>query len=1099
MLKIIEGSFYSDGRELFKREIEKALSDGLKVKLIVPEQQTVIAEKEFSELLPSDSPLYFEVTNFTRFSNSVFRALGGVDKEYCDTARSALIMWRALSELAPFLSLTDEKKEISYGMVKRALATVGEADSLSVGADELNLALDRLSENEPLRRKVDDLIKITSLYKRLLKEKYADVGEDIGAAARMLSEDGSVFADTVFFLDGFTSFTEPQYGLIELFVRRYELTVLLGISRHMRDAFEYTESMETKRRLSAIAKRAGCEEKLISRDTPKRSEELYEICNLLWRTDGSIDNFTLPKDDTLRIIEAATPYDACDFISADIRRRVMEGAAYRDFAVISSDVKRYRGILDISARSAEVPIFISEKKDVSSFEAIKLIYAAIASASGGFKREDVISYSKCALSAITREECDLFELYTERWQISGKRFTDGVIWNMNPDGLLSFRTEQTDKALVRIDGIRKRLIEPLCRLGDMLSASRTVKDFATAIYSFTQIISLSDRIDERIKELSLLGEHELAEENERLYPIILDSLDTLVEVSGDTESDLDGFISQLKIVFSAASVSRIPSFTDVVTAGSAAMLRLNGKKHVYMLGINKGEFPADISSESYFSEKDRDILSAAGLPFTADSLIKEARERYSFSRAFSYATESVTLVYSNKTSDFSAQRRADVIDRIISVSGEKIKPIRVSDMKKSRLIYSPSQALQLLGGLDEEEYREVKAALDDAGYGDEVALAEMNVEIAEASLSDDALSLIYKGELELSQSKIDSYNTCPLAYFCKYDLALSDNERAEFDARNIGSFVHAILESFFKLARGSNKDLGGLSEEEKREMVKASAEQYLDRIVSEGEIGSKRTEMLIRRLIGSTMPIVNGLCEEFATSQYSPEYFELKIGGGRDISPEMLRITDADGSSTLIKGSIDRVDTYKYGNDVYVRVVDYKTGQKDFSPDDLEKGKNLQMFLYLKAVVDSRNEAFHRDIGLGDDGRMIPAGVIYVKSDLADTKISHASPSEEDEAVKKEQKRDGMLLCDPISLSAMNIEFLPIKINKDGSYSKDSQRKLYDEGGWSTLSETVENAVKRVSAKMRSGNISANPLIESNTSPCSYCKFKPICRNAKIK
>jgi ATP-dependent helicase/nuclease subunit B len=257
--------------------------------------------------------------------------------------------------------------------------------------------------------------------------------------------------------------------------------------------------------------------------------------------------------------------------------------------------------------------------------------------------------------------------------------------------------------------------------------------------------------------------------------------------------------------------------------------------------------------------------------------------------------------------------------------------------------------------------------------------------------------------------------------------------------------------------------------------------------------------MLINRLINSTMPIINGLCEEFATSSYTPEYFELKIGGQREICPEMLRITDDDGRATLIKGSIDRVDTYRYGDDVYVRVVDYKTGQKDFSPDDMEKGKNLQMFLYLKAVVDSRNENFHRDIGLGENGKLIPAGVIYVKSDLADTKISHASPLEEDEAVKNEQKRDGMLLSDPISLSAMNIEFLPIKINKNGSYSKESQKKMYDSEGWKSLSETVENAVKEVSKKMRSGNISANPLIESSKSPCNYCKYKPICRNAKIK
>ena len=140
MLKIIEGSIYSESSAMIRESIMRAISDEKRAILIVPEQQTVIAEKEMAELLPDNAPVLFEVTNFTRLANSVFRSLGGVDKEYCDSVKSSLLMWRALSELAPALSLTNGHKEINYGMVKRALATSEEADSLALTQEDIEIA-----------------------------------------------------------------------------------------------------------------------------------------------------------------------------------------------------------------------------------------------------------------------------------------------------------------------------------------------------------------------------------------------------------------------------------------------------------------------------------------------------------------------------------------------------------------------------------------------------------------------------------------------------------------------------------------------------------------------------------------------------------------------------------------------------------------------------------------------------------------------------------------------------------------------------------------------------------------------------------------------
>ncbi len=1099
MLKLIEGSIYSEASSVIRNEIKQAVSAEKNTMLIVPEQQTVVAEKEMSQILPDDAPRFFEVTNFTRFSNTVFRLLGGVDKEYCDSVKSALVMWRTLSELAPTLSLSSGRSGVNYGMVKKALATSGELDGLAVTSKELGEAKKKIDEGSLLSAKLDDLIKINNHYKEELHKKYADVGEDVSAATKLISREKDRFKDTVFFIEGFTSFTEPQYRLTELLMEISDVTILLDIPKSMHDAFEYSELVKTEKRLISSANKRSVAVKTFKFDGIKNgNEDLYQISRYLWKNNLTIDNFDLQNSNSLRIFEAETPYDACDFIVSDIKRKVVAGASYSDFAVIAGDISRYAGILDVSARRTGVPLFISKSRDASSFESIKLIYTAISCLIGGFAREDLISYAKCGLSSVNREDIDDFELYCEKWQITGKRFTDGIVWNMHPNGYSSFRTEESDAALVKINETRNALLEPLIALKEKFDDAVTVTEFAVALYGFISSISLAKKINERAKELRDLGEEELAIENERIYRTICDALDTLNQVSGEMKSDAEGFLSQLKIVFSTATVSKIPTYADSVTAASAGIVRLTEKKHVYMLGVNRGEFPASISTDTYFSERDKEILCNAGLPFEPDSLIKEAKELYAFTKVFSYAKDTLTILYSNKNSDYCAIRRAEVIDRIIKLTDKKTSPVKVSKIPENELVFSPAQALISLGKFKSEEYEGVKQALIKSGYEENVRVAESRVENDKLQLSSSVLSKIYDNDIELSQSKLDSYNTCPLSYFCRYDLGLLENEKAEFDARNIGSFVHAILENFFSMVVKDNKKLSELTESEKEDMIIQSAKSYLLRIMTDDK-PRIRTEFLIRRLVKATLPIVDGLCDEFAGSDYVPRYFELRIGGKGELSPELLTITDDEGKRTFIKGSIDRVDTYKHGNDVFVRVVDYKTGHKVLKPEDVKNGKNLQMFLYLCAVIDTKNQKLLDDIGVGEGGKLIPAGLIYVKSDLSDVKISHASPEEEEKAVKADQKRQGMMLDDPTSVSAMNSKYLPVRLTNSGAYCKGSEEYLYTEETWLTLRETVENSVKRVTKRMRSGHICAEPMLEENYSPCNYCKFKPLCRNAKIK
>ena len=318
MLKIVRSGFSASAREAFCREIEELCQNGSKSCLIVPEQQTLIAETMMSERLAPSSNLVFEVTNFTRLANTAFRALGGLAGEYCDSAKKALIMWKTLTELSPMLSMTSARREINAGMVESALAAVAEMQTLAISPAELmeSAEFSSIAGDGRLVVKISDLSRIYTLYKSLLSEKYLDTGDDSEAMVKKLSENPDFLSDTKIFIEGFTSFTEPQYRLIAQLSERTDVSVSLCLPKGREDAYEFSEIAKAENRLIAYARKFSVELKRTREDSyqPKNRESLGEICNYFWSTIAPNDNITLQNDQELRIFEAKTPYEECAFI-----------------------------------------------------------------------------------------------------------------------------------------------------------------------------------------------------------------------------------------------------------------------------------------------------------------------------------------------------------------------------------------------------------------------------------------------------------------------------------------------------------------------------------------------------------------------------------------------------------------------------------------------------------------------------------------------------------------------------------------------------------------------------------------------------------------
>ena len=153
MLKLILGGAGSGKTSLITEMIKKDIEEGRRAILIVPEQETVARERAMLSSLPPSAQLSFEVLNFTRLANSVFRKYGGLTYNYVTGGVKALAMWNILRSLSPLLS---EYRELGgdNAFSSVMLSQIEEFKAYGVSPTALERASNAAAENSRIKAKL---------------------------------------------------------------------------------------------------------------------------------------------------------------------------------------------------------------------------------------------------------------------------------------------------------------------------------------------------------------------------------------------------------------------------------------------------------------------------------------------------------------------------------------------------------------------------------------------------------------------------------------------------------------------------------------------------------------------------------------------------------------------------------------------------------------------------------------------------------------------------------------------------------------------------------------------------------------------------------
>ena len=1060
MLHLLIGTDWTANRDEILRRISRDVKEGKGNRiLLVPELVSHEMERQLCTSAGDTASRYAEVLSFTRLARRVCEYMGCGTMEALDKGGRVVAMAAAARQLHSRLkayAAVETKPEFLTGLIE----AVDEFKRCCISAEDLMAAAK--STEGSLAQKLEELSLLLESYDALCAQGKRDPRDQENLLLEQM-ELGDFGENHVFYIDGFPDFTRQHLAILEHLIRTApNVTIAINCDSVASSMLAFEKAGDTAAQIVRCAKHAGVEIQ-IERIRPKESpmkllrEHLYQ---------GPISDGELKNQ--IRVFHAETVDQECLAAAEQIQDLVRSGARYRDITVVCADLPGYQNMVRLAFHRCGIPEYLSGTEDILQKSVISTVLSAMDAALGGFEQRSVLRYLRSVLSPVEPDLCDFVENYAIIWGVRGKKWLEE--WKNHPDGLSGIWDEDSENLISEIELARRMAMEPLDRLAKSFDNARSMKAQVEGLYDFLEEIQLEERLDLLAQEMDELGDNRSAQILNQLWEILVGALEQLYDVLGNSHWDAETFTRLFQLLLSQYDVGTIPPVLDAVQVGAVSAQRLHQQKHLIVLGAQEGNLPGYSGSVGILTDQERVALRELGVPLTGGNLEGIQAEFAEIYGVFCGAAESVTVYTSGSQPSFVYRRLARM------AGGEETLQVDLTTAKGNA--FDAGAYLARWNDREKAERLGLEEAYDQVLAGRDYDLGAMNRENVRS---------LYGRTLTLSASQIDRQAECRLSYFLKYGLRAKERKEAAVDPAEFGTYVHAVLENTARTIKG----MGGFQQVSLEETM-SLAEKFSDEYAREhfAQLDSERITYLFKRNTQELGMVVRELWEELQESRFQPEDFEVNFGGTDGLPPIAFRGHEM---SAILRGFVDRVDTWACGKSSYYRIVDYKTGRKDFDYCDVFNGVGLQMLLYLFALQESGSTV------VGENP--IPAGVQYFPARApyvsADGRLTELDADKER---GKDWKRKGLLLKDEQVLQAMEPSETPRRlcytIRKDGTMVGD----LADREQLKMLKAYVFKILGQMVDEIASGNVEANPYTRGTShSACDYCPYGAVCHKETVE
>ena len=1047
-MNIIYGRSGSGKSEYIYNKIKKEIKSGIKTYIITPEQFSFTAEKKLLETLEEGATTTVEVLSFERMAYRVIKEVFGEGTKNLINSSKAMIISSLLEEYQSNFNFLSKSME----NIDMILKQITEFKKHNITVEMLESQIEKTNDTY-LKLKLKDMLFIYSKFEEKIRSDYIDENDLLTLLADNI-EKSHLFDNAIFYIDEFAGFTKQEYNVLSSLMqiaKEIYITVCTDDLRVIKSP-EVDIFYDNKQTIQTLKQIGEIEQEIhLDKSYRFKNEELEHLEKNIFAIPYTIYGKNV---ENISLTIAKNEFEEIEYVAREIFKLVRDkGYRYRDIGVITKNLEEYTSLCKAIFSEYNIPVFIDEKKDITQDIFIKYVLSILDIFAKNWSYESVFNYLKTGIVKIDR----IYELenYCLKWNIKGRKWYESP-WNFDED--TSFLE------------IQKEVVTPLLELKKNLDGVKTADKISKELYNFL-INNISD--EESIQPES--------------FNVVVEVLDEISDLFENIKMSFDIYIKLLKTGLSHKEIGQIPQTVDKVTVGDVNRSKTHKIRAIFIIGVNDGVFPSVQSSEGFFNDKDREGLKKEGLELAKGTLEKMYEENFNIYKAFSTAEDKIYISYPAADIDDKPLRKSTMISKL-----KRIYP------KLEEKVYEPNNAeiynkevtfANLLSSVNEQKDKEwyelYKWYKDDEKWAKKLdnALNGLDYTNVPEKINKENVRKLYGSTLNTTVSRLEKYRSCSFAYYLKYGLKLSDKEKMDIKPVDTGSFMHEVIDTFFKKV----DDIKNITEEDMKKVIDEIIEEELSLKKNYIFTATAKYRTLVRRLKKVIYLSMKYIVQSLKLSDFDVLQSELEFGNNNYPAIEMAL---EDGRRVSITGKVDRIDIAKAPNGKYMRIIDYKSSTKDIELNKVIAGLQLQLLTYVDAIKQKEN--------------LEPAGALYFT--LLEPKIigtnKNMTKEEIEDIIRKNYKMNGLVLADVNVIKMMDntlesgkSDIIPVSLNESGEINYKSSKTVTKEE-FENLQKYTIDIIKQISKEILDGEINLKPyyIVNEKKTPCTYCEYKSICQ-----
>lgn len=1077
--------------------------------IIVPDQFTMQTQKDLVMRSDRGGILNIDVLSFGRLSHRILEEVGTKEMPVLDDTGKSLVLQKIAADLKEQLPAMGSLLH-KQGYIHEVKSAISEFMQYGISTQDMDKLIASAEKRGALAMKLRDLKTLYRGFQDYIRDHFITTEETLDVLRRSLVK-SKILPDSVVVFDGFTGFTPIQNRLIQELMRVCEETIVTVTIGEEEDPYQMDGEQKlfhlSKKTVADLVKLAAEAEVTRGEDVfvkggPNRFAEAPALCYLeqnLFRYQ--YEPYT-EKQHEIHMFEALSPREEVHQTALYIRKLIREeGLTYRDIAVVIGDLEGYASYVETEFGQLEIPCFLDRTRGIVLNPMIEYIKSALQLYIRDFSYDTVFHFLRSGMADISREEIDELENYVIRTGARGYRTYSRLFTRRTEEmqqGSGQEDTERAEETMERLNRIRQQFADTV----EILHMAPRAKagEYVDHLYDFLEQNQVQQKLLNYQQQFEQEGDLAKAREYAQIYRLVMDLLDQIYGLLGEEEISLQEFADILDAGFGEITVGTIPQNVDRIVVGDMERTRLKQVKVLFFLGVNDGNIPKNASKGGIISDMDREFLIESGT-----EMAPSPRQQMYIQRLYLYLnmtkpSERLYLSYAKVNSDGKGIRPSYLIDTV-----RKLFPLLAVEypQNRSRLeqIEGRQEGARYLaeelreyadGTLREEErqdfYLMYRAYEADPEGRDRLTAAAFR-RYKESGLSRIVARALYGRQLENSVSRLETYAACACRHFLQYGLSLQEREEFGFEVSDMGNVYHAVLENFAGKLAESGRTWWDFDENFATQAIKEAVEGYAATYGETVLYSSARNEYAITRMSRILTRTVLTLQQHLKQGSFQPDDYELSFRFAEDL--DSIHVDLSEEEKMHLQGRIDRIDVSEDAEHVYVKVIDYKSGNKKFDLAALYYGLQLQLVVYMNAAMELESRKH-------PDKEIVPAALLYYHIDdpTIETPVELTQEQINEEILTK-LRMNGVVNSDPAVVERLDrflqdkSKVIPVEKKKDGSFSARSGILSREE--LHVVSAYVDTKIRQIGREILDGKIAANPYEKGNEEACTYCAYKKVC------